>query len=312
MGIKVIRSTLIVPITMRKFVEKAHLRGADAIMLDLEDSIPLSEKAKARLLVKKSVELLARAGSYVGVRINNETSHLDADLDASVCQGLDFIALPKVETAEEVGSITGKLAKLEQDRGIPEGRIKLSLIIETPCGVLHLEDIALSSARIESMGIGPEDYCRELGVEPSPDGAELFYPVSRLVTVCKAAGVRPTGLLGSIAGYGSLLEGFERAVLRGRQLGCEGSGCIHPEQVPIINRAFTPALEDVDKARQITCAFEDAMKEGKASVSVHNKMVDIPVYKRAQHIVERYETIKMQEKEKEDLIAALTNLCPGG
>ena len=152
--------------------------------------------------------------------------------------------------------------------------------------MLAIEEIARASDRIATMSIGVEDYCLELGVEPSADGIELLYPVARLVSVCKAVGVQPTGLVGSIAGFRDLAT-FEGAAQRARQLGCEGAGCIHPDQVTVLNRVFTPDPAKVEQARRVVEAFEDGVRRGTASVNLDGKMVDVPVYKRAQVVLAR-------------------------
>ena len=154
------------------------------------------------------------------------------------------------------------------------------------------------------MYIGPEDYCLELGVEPSPDGMEIFYPLSYIVIVCKPVGVRPMGLVGSIAGFRDL-EAFERSVTRARQIGCEGASCIHPDQVAVINRAYTPAQEKIEFARRAVEAFEEGLKKGTASVNLDGKMVDIPVYNRAKLILTRAEAIAAVEKRKAEALANL-------
>lgn len=180
------RSTLILPVNIPKFVEKAYLRGADAILLDLEDAVPPAEKENARKLIKDSISLAARGGAEVGVRINKDPSWLPLDVEASVYPGLDGITLPKTESAEEVRNLEALVENLERQRGIKPGHIKFSILIESPRGLLKAQEIAIASPRIESMTVGMEDYCLELGVEPSPDGLEIFYPVSWVVTVCKA------------------------------------------------------------------------------------------------------------------------------
>ena len=147
------------------------------------------------------------------------------------------------------------------------------------------------------MSIGVEDYCLELGVEPSADGIELLYPVARLVSVCKAVGVQPTGLVGSIAGFRDLAT-FEGAAQRARQLGCEGAGCIHPDQVTVLNRVFTPDPAKVEQARRVVEAFEDGVRRGTASVNLDGKMVDVPVYKRAQVVLARANLVAETERRK--------------
>lgn len=298
------RSTLSVPVNITKFVEKAHLRGADAIMLDLEDAVPLAEKEKARTLIKGAIPLVARGGASVVVRINKEPELISDDVDASVHPGLNGIVLPKAETPEDVHNLERRVEQLESDRGIENGHVKFHVLIETPRGLLGVEDIAASSKRIRSMAVGMEDYCMELGVEPSPDGIEIFYAVSRVVTVCKALGIKPSGLLGSIGNFGDL-EGFEFSANRARQVGCEGAACIHPNQVAVLNRVFSPPPEKIDYARRIVEAFESGVDSGTASVNVDGKMVDIPIYYRARTILEKAEAIEALEQKKAEALAKL-------
>jgi citrate lyase subunit beta / citryl-CoA lyase len=297
MSFRVRRSSLILPVNVPRFIDKAHTRGADAIVLDLEDSVPAAEKASARKLVKDTLPLVARGGAEVAVRVNNDPALLSDDIDASVWPGLASLSIPKVETAAEVERLATQVERLERARGIPVGHVKLSLAIETPAGVLACESIAASSPRIVTMGVGPEDYYLSLGVEPSADGMELLYAVSRVLTVCKAVGIQSVGLLGSIAGFRDL-PAFEAAAIRARSLGCEGAGCIHPEQVVILNRVFSPDPQKVEYARRAVDAFEEGVKRGTASVNLDGKMVDVPVYRRALLILQRANAIAELERTK--------------
>lgn len=296
------RSSLILPVNVRHFVEKAFARGADAIVLDLEDSVPPSEKAGARRLVRDSLAPAGRGGAEVLVRVNNDPALLADDIDAVVHPGLDGLAIPKAESAAQIRDIVARIDRLERERGLAPGHVRLSLAIETPRGLLAVEDIARSSDRIATMSIGVEDYCLELGVEPSADGIELLYPVARLVTICKAVGVQPTGLVGSIADFRDLAT-FEQAARRARQLGCEGAGCIHPDQVTVLNRVFTPDPAKVENARRVVEAFEDGARRGTASVSLDGKMVDVPVYKRAQVVLARARAVADTERHKAEVLA---------
>jgi citrate lyase subunit beta/citryl-CoA lyase len=298
------RSALILPVNIPRFVEKAYQRGADAIILDLEDAVPPAEKDSARKLIKDSIPLAARGGAEVGVRINKDPEWLPLDVEASVYPGLDGITLPKTESAEEVRNLDILVEKLERTRGIEPGHIHLSILIESPRGLLKAQEIAAASRRIESMSVGVEDYCLELGVEPSPDGLEIFYPLSRVVTVCKAAGIRPMGLLGSIAGFRDL-QAFEQAAVRARQVGCEGASGIHPDQVAILNRVFSPSPEKVEYARRAMAAFDEGVRKGTASVNMDGKMVDIPVYNRSKLILQRAEAIAAVERRKAEALAKL-------
>ena len=296
------RSTLILPVNVPRFVEKAYLRRADAIMLDLEDAVPLKQKDAARQLVRDSLPLVARGGAEVFVRVNHDAALLTDDVEASVHPGLDGICFPKTESAEEVQGLDAQIGDLERRRGIALGRIELLLLIETPCGLLNLESIAAASARVRSISLGPEDYCLMLGVEPSADGMELLYGVSKVVTVCKASNISPMGLLGSIAGFRDLTA-FELAASRARNLGCVGASCIHPDQVAVLNRVFSPPAEKVEYAQAAVAAFEEGVARGTASVNVAGAMVDIPVYRRAKHILEQAAAIAEVEKRKANALA---------
>jgi len=295
------RSSLILPVNVRHFVEKAYTRGADAIVLDLEDSVPAQEKASARGLVRESLALAGRGGAEVLVRVNNDPALLADDIDAAVHPGLDGLSIPKAESAAQIRDIAAQVDRLERSRGLSPGHVRFSLAVETPRGLLAVEEIARSSDRIATMSVGVEDYCLELGVEPSADGLELLYPVARLVSVCKAVGIQPTGLVGSIAGFRDLPT-FEGAALRARQLGCEGAGCIHPDQVVVLNRVFTPDPAKVEHARRVVEAFEDGVRRGTASVNLDGKMVDVPVYKRAQVILARAHAVEDTERRKAEAL----------
>ncbi len=255
------RSMMILPVHVRRFVEKAYLRGADALVLDMEDAVPPAEKQEARKMVKESVKVAGRGGADVLVRVNSEPALLFDDLEASVLPGVHGIFVPKVESAEDVTRVADWIAELEQDRGLEPGEMRLSVHIESPAGLLAAQAIAAASNRIESMSLGMDDYRLELGVEPSEDAIEILYPLAMMVTVCKAQGISPLGILGSVVRVRDL-DGFERAAERARHLGCEGAFCVHPDQVAILNRVFCPSPRDVEHARRVVAAFEEGSKSG--------------------------------------------------
>lgn len=304
MALLIRRSTLILPVNIPRFVEKAYLRNADAVMLDLEDAVPEKEKAAARRLIRDALPVVARGGAETFVRVNHDAALLTEDVEASIHPGLTGICFPKTESGEQVQRLDAQIADLERRRGLPTGRIELFLLIETPRGLMNLEAIATASGRVRSISLGPEDYCLTLGIEPSADGMELLYGVSKVVTACKAAGIAPMGILGSIGDFRDL-SAFERAAARARNLGCEGASCIHPDQVAILNRVFAPPPEKVEYAGAAVNAFEEGLARGTASVNVGGKMVDIPVYRRAKLILERAAAIAEVEKRKADALARL-------
>lgn len=189
------------------------------------------------------------------------------------------------------------VSKLEGERGIGAGKIVFDLMIESPKGTLSLLEIAQASVRIQSLTLGPEDYCRELGVEPSADGVELQFPLSQIVTICKAKRLKPMGLMGSIGDFRDLTK-FKRSASRAAQLGCEGASCIHPDQVKILNEVFSFNPTKVDHARSVIQAFEEGARKGSASVNVNGQMVDIPVYQRAKILLDQNQAIQDIEQKK--------------
>ena len=152
------RSRLIMPANEPKYVEKAHLRNADAVALDLEDSVPVSEKVATRAVLKDAIPLVGRCGSDVLVRVNNTEELLRGDVEAAVWPGLSGIFFPKVESGRQVQDLDRLLTELEQKRGIPHGQVKISVIAETLTGYLNVREITSASERIDSLSLGTEDF----------------------------------------------------------------------------------------------------------------------------------------------------------
>jgi len=294
---RIMRSNLIVPSNVRRYVEKAARLAPDTIVLDLEDSIPEPEKDNARRGIEGALSILGLVGTPVTVRVNNRPAHLFKDMDYAVRTGLSGLMIPKVESAEEIVRISNRLARLENDRGLEAGQVGISLEIESPKGLLNLEKIATASPRLVSIDIGAEDYCLALGVSPSEEATELLYPLSRLITVCKANSIKPLGLLGSLAEFKDI-ERFEKSARGSRQLGGEGAYCIHPDQIPVLNRVFSPDPEKVDWARRVVEAFEKCLEAGRGSTSLDGRMVDEPIYQRAKYFLSRAEELALFDKRK--------------
>ena len=291
------RSTLIIPINNQRFVEKAHLRGADAIMLDLEDSIPWVEKENARKIIHSVLPIVAKGRVPIFIRINKHPELTYKDLKLSIYPGVTGICIPKVENAQEIQDLEKLIETFEVKAGLKPGSIHFDLLIESPLGILNLVEISNASSRTQSITLGPEDYCRELGVEPSADGIELIHPLAQIITICKARGIMPRGLLGSIGEFRDLAK-FENYAQRAKQMGCEGSACIHPDQVKILNKVYSPDPVKVEHARKVVEVFEEGLKKGTASVSVDGQMVDIPVYNRAKTLLSMQQKIFELEQKK--------------
>jgi citrate lyase subunit beta / citryl-CoA lyase len=291
------RSTLMMPVNARRFVERAHQRGADCVLLDLEDSVAPAAKREARSLLPESVAMAGRGGADVTIRVNNTLDLLDGDIEATVLPGVRGIMLPKSESAEQVQAVDQRLAALEASRGLPVGSIEMVCQIETARGILNAVAVAAASPRIVAIVLGPEDYCLDIDVEPTPGGEEISYANQALVVAARCAGVQPLGLASTLTDYTDL-EGFADNAWRGRRIGFKGALCIHPAQVAVLNEVFSPKTEEVDRARRIVELLDDAARRGLASASLDGKMIDTPVANRARRLVVRAAAIARREAAK--------------
>ena len=298
------RSSLIMPVNVPKFVERAYSRGADAIVLDLEDSIPPAEKENARNQVQDAIPVAGRGGADVLVRINKPFEMAVADLDAAVWLGLVGIVFPKVESPIEVQILDRLLAERERARGLPVGSIQIAISVESALGVQHMAEIACASPRAATLNLGPEDFTRDIAVEPTPEGAEQAYGKGMTIVAARLAGLQPQGLTSTLADYADL-EGLRRSAVAASKMGFKGASGIHPTQMPILNEAFSPTSAEVDYARRVIDAYEEAEAAGRASVGLDGKMIDVPVVERARIVVRRAAAIAHLEERKRRALAAI-------
>ena len=283
------RSLLFVPTNVDRFVQSAHTRGADAIQLDLEDSIPAGEKEVARKKLGPAIELVSRSDSDVVVRINRPWRLALRDLEASVRPEVKAIAVPKVENAQHIQMIDEVISELEAERGMEPGNIHLIAMVETPEGFLNAAEIAKSSLRVAALTLGSEDFALHVGMAVTSEG--LIYPKQHIVICATAAGVMPLGLVGTLANYKDL-KGFRDVARRSYQLGLMGASAIHPDQVPILNEEFSPSPEEVDHAKRLLDAYERSARERRGALEFEGKMVDAPMVERARLLINRYENMR--------------------
>lgn len=293
------RSRLIMPANEKKYVEKAHMRNADAVALDLEDSVPVSEKVATRALLKEAIAMAGRGGSDVLVRVNHTDELLQGDVEASVWPGLDGIFFPKVETGEQVRALDRLLTDLERKRGIPPGHVKISVIAETLKGYLNVQEVTGASDRIDSLSLGTEDFATNTGMELSEATYQAWLiPRMQIVFVARAYGKLPLNLVGSMAGFTDNV-GFEKMAILSYKHGFLGSSCIHPGNVEILNRCFSPTQEAIEHSRKLIDAFERSLAAGRASAALEGKMIDYPHYEKAKQILARNAKIEALERKKE-------------
>lgn len=288
----VYRSLLFMPVNEERFLAKAHTRGADAVILDLEDSVELQRKPAARKMIPAAAERLAEKGVDVVVRVNAPIRLCIPDLEEAVGPHVKGIWLPKCRSVDHVQMIAESIAELEAERGMAPGSTWMAARIETAQSFLRIGEIAAAHPRVRAVGLGGEDFSLSIGVEPSQD--TLIYPKQQAVIAAYAAGAAPLGLVSSSADF-SDLDTMRQVVRQSRRFGFIGSSCIHPAVVPILNEEFRPARDEVERAQRISSAFYAAVKEGKASIQVDGKMIDYPVAYRADRVLERDALIRAKE-----------------
>jgi citrate lyase subunit beta/citryl-CoA lyase len=280
------RSLLFVPVIREKFVANAHARGADAIILDLEDSVPEAEKDRARGLVPAAAKEVGKSGADVLVRINRPWHQAFRDVEASVGPQVMALMCPKVESAEHLIVVAEMLDTIEARLGMPTGQTKLVALIETADAYFRAREIAKATPRLVAVTLGAEDFALSVGMEPN--GETLQAPKQTVIIAARAAGILPLGFMGTVADFGDL-DAFRRTVRRSRSFGFAGATCIHPSQLPILNEEYGASTEEVDHARRMIAAYDEAMAKGLGAVTFEGKMIDVPVVERAKALLKRAE-----------------------
>jgi len=276
------RSRLYVPGSEPRYFINAGLHGADAIILDLEDSVHPNEKDAARLLVRNALRAVDFLQCERMVRINQLPLGLE-DLEEIVPESPDLILIPKLETPQQVIVASQKIAEIKADYGITRP-IWLMPIIESALGIEKAYEIATASEDIVALTIGLEDYTADLGVVKTPAGAESLFARQRMVNAAHAAGVQA---IDSVYGDVGDMDGLRAWGLNSRALGFEGMGCVHPLQIAVIHQAFAPTPAEIEKARKIVAAYHEAQQKGLGVVSLGSKMIDAPVVQRALKLMAR-------------------------
>jgi len=281
------RSFLYVPANREKFLEKAMGLPADAFIFDLEDSVPVAEKAAARAGVREYAPKFS--DGRVWVRVNGlETGLAEADLDAVIgVAGLAGLFLPKVESREEVVRWDGMIYALEKARGLAQGATRLVLSIESAKGVLNAYDMAVGSARVASLTFGGAqdgDLNTDLGCTWSIDGPEMMHARCHML-LCARAARFDTPLDGVFANVRDA-EGFEKDTALSRRLGYRGRKLIHPSQIEPCNRLYAPSERELAYYARVIEAFDQALAQGRASTTVDGRMIDEAMAKAARRALD--------------------------
>jgi citrate lyase subunit beta / citryl-CoA lyase len=259
----------------------AGIHNSSSIILDLEDSVSLDKKFEARILVRNALRNLNFLKAERIVRINQIPLGIE-DLDFIIPHSVNTILIPKVERPEQIISVNENIKSIFKETG-QSANIWLIPIIESAMGVIRAAEIAQAADNIVALAIGLEDYTADIGAQRTAEGKESFYARSHLLNVCKAFGLQA---LDSVFSDVSDLDTLKKNALESKSLGFDGMGCIHPRQVKVINECFTPNDKEIEQAKLIISAYNEALKNGQGVVSLGSKMIDLPIVKRAQRSID--------------------------
>ena len=290
--IEFIRTALFVPGNRPDRIDKAVNTPADAVIVDLEDAVPPAMKADARPVVREKIQ--EHNTPRLLVRVNAlDTEFVQADLDELVVEGLACIIFPKMEKPEHIRKANQMLSSAETRRGIPAGTVSMIALIESALGVENAFQIISEKtrpARLYTVAFGAADFTLDMGIEMTKTGKEIAYPRARLAVACRAGGAEPpidTPYMIDLKDP----EALEADAKCAKQLGFQGKLCIHPNQVDICNRIFSPTKKDIEQAHKIVAAFKAAEVAGTGVLQVDGKFIDLPLVKQARRVLKIAEKI---------------------
>ncbi|MCL6611512.1 MAG: CoA ester lyase [Peptococcaceae bacterium] len=282
-----LRTVLFAPANDPKKANKAMTSGADAVTLDLEDAVAYSRKDAAREMLKEILRQPPPVKLFV--RVNGAgTRYILDDLDAVTGLPVDGLMVAKAETAGDIQKIDWLLSLMEQKKGIPPGKIRLIPFIESPGGVLKAAEIASSTPRVTALAFGGVDFSQVMGLRYPAESEGLNFARSQLVLASRHAGIDPP--LDTVFPDIKNVDKLESEAQTARKLGFQGKLVIHPAQLDPVNRVFTPSREEIENARRIVAAFEEAEQSGTAVIQVDGKMVEYPIFRRAKEILRLYDS----------------------
>ncbi|MCH9699494.1 MAG: CoA ester lyase [Gammaproteobacteria bacterium] len=302
---RVQRSELAVPGSNPSMIDKASDSGVDFVFLDLEDAVAPDDKLQARSNIIQALNDIdwKAKGVTVSVRINSiDTHYMYRDVIEVVEQAgqhLDTILIPKVGVAADVYMVDALLTQIEESKQIGH-RIGLEALIETAIGMANVESIAASRGRLEALHFGVADYAASNrartvnigGLNPDYPGDQWHFAISRMTVACRAYGLR--AIDGPFGDFNDP-DGYLLAAKRGAALGIEGKWAIHPSQIALAHEVFSPKQEEVERARRILQALDDAAKAGKGAAALDGRMIDAASARMSENIVNIAEAIASRE-----------------
>ena len=289
-----LRSLIFVPGNRPNMLERALSFDADVIMVDLEDSVPAAEKVAARDMAREWVPKLRHSGRTVMVRVNSlDTGLTGSEVAALAGPDLYGFSIGKTESVWDMREADRIVAAAEALAGLDPGRLKLIPWIENAKAVLACQEIATALSRIIAIAFGAEDYTNDMGVRRTDTGREVQFPRSLVPVAARAAGV--ASLDSPFVRFRDP-DGLKEDCQASGQMGYTGRFAIHPAQLEIINETFSPSPDEVDYARQVVEAWNEAEAEGRGSVALDDRMIDVPVLKRARNLLSQADAIQARQQ----------------
>lgn len=293
------RTMMFVPGNNPAMVKDAGIYGADSIMFDLEDAVSLAEKDAARDLVYEALKSQDYGEAELVVRINgDDTPFYQNDVRAMVKAGIDVIRLPKTETAEMITSLEEDVLAAEKEFGREEGSTHLMAAIESAKGVLNAPEIAAASDRMIGIALSAEDYTTDMKTHRYPDGAELEFARNMVLHAARAAGI---AAFDTVFTNMDDTDGFYRETRYIHQLGFDGKSLVNPRQIAMVNEVYQPTQAEIENARNVINAIEEARLKGSGVISMNGQMVDRPVVLRAQRVMRLAKASHLVDEEGNDL-----------
>lgn len=295
--IRMRRSMMFVPGNNPGMLQNAGIYGADTVIFDVEDSVALTEKDAARNLVHNAIKYM-KYPCEVAVRINHiETPFGMADLKTILPAKPDLIRLPKAETADDIRQVDGIITEVEHQCGFEAGSIKMMAAIESARGILNAYDICSASPRMVAIAIGGEDFVADLKTTRTRDGKELFAARSQLVLAARAAGIN---VIDSVFSNVNDEEGFIAETQMIKDMGFDGKSVINPRQIKIVHKIFSPSDKEIERARRVLKAYNEALEKKSGVIALDGKMIDTPIVARAQRTLAYAAALGIKEVENHD------------
>ena len=279
------RALLYMPGDDRRKIEKATTLGVDCICMDMEDGVAITRKVEARAVIAQAMKDLDFGNSERCIRINSFGSGFEKfDLAAALATNPDAIVVPKIETTQQVREISEYIEMYERSSSLDIGSIGMLVGVETAKGILNLKEIAAAEQRLEAIIFGAEDFAASIGATRTEEATEVLYARSAVVTTCAANELQAIDMV-----YIDFkdIEGLHVEAEQGARLGFSGKQIIHPNQVAAVQEAFTPSDEAVEYAQRVVKVFAASQKEGKGAFALDGKMIDMPLLKNAQKVLDR-------------------------